>query len=194
MPRGNVAIDLTGMRFGAWTVIEKGQKTGSGSMTWLCRCDCGTVKSVPANALRSGQSKGCHACLWKRQQHPRLHTDGSRRWENGKETKVYRRWRAMKERCNNPKNKSYKNYGARGIFVCKEWNESFQAYFDYVSKLEHFGEEGMTLDRINNDGGYEPGNVRWATKSEQEKNKRDGLHRNRRKKQPNVSTIRESIV
>ena len=177
MPRGKQAIDLTGMRFGAWTVIDKGPKTKSGSMTWICRCDCGTVKIVTGQSLRNGGSKGCHACLWKREPHPRMHTDGSRRWIDNKPTKVYRRWLAMRARCNNPNNKSYKNYGARGIKVCDEWNNDFQSYFDYISKLDHFNEDGMTLDRIDNDKGYEPGNVRWATKSEQERNKRKGLHR-----------------
>lgn len=177
MPRGNVGPDLTGEKIGSWTVIERGPKTKSGSLTWKCKCDCGTVNNVLAQSLRSGKSKGCHACLWNRQLHPRAHTDGSRRWIDNKETKVYRRWRSMKERCNNPNNKSYKNYGGRGIYVCNEWNASFQAYFDYVSKLDHFGEEGYTLDRIDNNKGYEPGNVRWATKSEQERNKRKGLHR-----------------
>lgn len=176
-----MAIDLTGMRFGAWTVLERGPKTSSGRLTWKCKCDCGTVKNVDGQMLRSGQSQGCHACLWTRKQHPRLHTDGSRRWIDGKPTKQYRRWLAMRQRCNNPNNKAYKNYGARGITVCDEWNSSFQAYFDYVSKLDGYGREGMTLDRIDNDKGYCPGNVRWATKSEQEKNKRKGLHRKLRK-------------
>ena len=85
----------------------------------------------------------------------------------------------MRARCNNPNNKSYKNYGARGITVCDEWNRDFQTYWNYVSKLDHYGEEGYTLDRIDNNKGYEPGNVRWATKSEQERNKRSGLHRKR---------------
>lgn len=179
MARGNFAPDLTGNRYGAWTVIERGPKTKSGSLTWKCKCDCGTIKYVLAQSLRNGASKGCHACLWNRQLHPRAHTDGSRRWVDNKETKVYRRWRAMKERCNNPNNKAYKNYGARGIYVCNEWNHDFQAYFDYVSKLDHFGEDGYTLDRIDNDKGYEPGNVRWATKSEQERNKRETTRKKR---------------
>ena len=180
MPRGVVAKDITGERFGSWTVIERGPKTTGGRITWLCKCDCGTVKYVTGQTLRNGQSTGCHACLWKRQLHPRAHTDGSRRWIDNKPTKIYNRWRAMRERCKNPNNKAYKNYGGRGISVCDEWDKSFQTYFDYVSKLDHFGEEGYTLDRINNDGNYEPGNVRWATKSEQERNKRKGLKRSMR--------------
>lgn len=180
MSKGNFAQDLTGLKFGSWTVIERGPKDSKGKLYWLCKCDCGTIKNVSGYMLRTGKSKGCHACLWERQLHPRAHTDGSRRWINNKETKVYRRWRAMRERCNNPNNKSYKNYGGRGIRVCDEWNHNFQAYFDYVSKLEHFNEDGYTLDRVDNDGNYEPGNVRWATKSEQERNKRKGLKRSKR--------------
>lgn len=174
-------IDLTGQKFGTWTVIERGPNE-KGAVMWLCRCDCGTEKYVRGFTLKNGKSTGCRKCIWKTKDHPRLHKDGSRRYMDGKETKTFRRWRSMIERCNNPNNKSYKNYGARGITVCEEWKNSFQAYFDYISKLEHFGEENRTLDRINNDGGYCPGNVRWATKSEQERNKRSyvrGWHRNR---------------
>ena len=180
MPRGATTQDITGERFGSWTVIERRKKTKSGKVMWLCKCDCGTVKYVAGLSLKNGTSAGCHACLWDRQLHPRAHTDGSRRWVDNKPTTPYRRWRAMKERCNNPNNKAYKNYGARGIKVCDEWNNDFQNYWEYVSKLEHYGEPGYTLDRIDNERGYEPGNVRWATKSEQEKNKRKGLHRKKR--------------
>ena len=139
---------------------------------WLCKCDCGTVKYVAGQSLNNGKSTGCHACLWNRQQHPRAHTDGSRRWIDNKKTHIYSAWLAMKQRCNKPYNKSYKNYGGRGIKVCKEWDESFQAYYEYVSKLEHYGEDGYSLDRIDNNGNYEPGNVKYSTRSEQEHNKR----------------------
>lgn len=78
----------------------------------------------------------------------------------------------MKKRCYNPKDEHFKYWGARGIAVCDEWLQSFQAFYDYVSQLPHFGEKGYTLDRINNDGNYEPGNVRWATAKEQIHNRR----------------------
>ena len=81
-------------------------------------------------------------------------------------------WQAMKQRCNNPKSKDYKNYGGRGITVCEEWSNSFESFYSYVSVLPHYGEEGFSLDRINNDGNYEPGNVRWATRKEQNCNRR----------------------
>ena len=82
----------------------------------------------------------------------------------------------MKQRCNNPNHKGYKDYGGRGIKVFEDWEEDFQAFYDYVSKLEHFNEDGYTLDRIDNDKGYEPGNIRWATHSEQRMNQRRQKH------------------
>lgn len=165
-------VDLTGMKFGAWTVLYRAENDKHGSTRWMCKCDCGTISAITAATLKNGKSRGCHACLWNRQLHPAAHTDGSRRYVNNKETKIFRRWNYMKSRCYDPKNKAYKNYGGRGIVMCDEWKHSFQAYFDYVSKLDHFGEEGYSLDRIDNNGNYEPGNVRYCTKSEQEHNKR----------------------
>lgn len=78
----------------------------------------------------------------------------------------------MRNRCFKTSHKNYKDYGGRGITVCKEWNESFQAFYDYVSQLPHFGEEGYSLDRIDNDGNYEPSNVKWSTWNEQANNRR----------------------
>lgn len=78
----------------------------------------------------------------------------------------------MIQRCKNPNSKKYVDYGGRGIAVFKEWQQSFDMFYAYVSKLPHFGERGYTLDRINNDGNYEPGNVRWATRTEQNRNTR----------------------
>lgn len=88
-------------------------------------------------------------------------------------TSVYRTWSHIKDRCYRENDKSYKDYGARGIAVCDEWKNSFQQFYEHVSALPHFGEIGYTLDRINNDGNYEPGNVRWATKKTQNNNRRN---------------------
>lgn len=86
-------------------------------------------------------------------------------------TKIYQTWSDMCARCHNPKDTGFKSYGGRGITVCDEWRNDFQAFYDYVSKLEHFGEDGYTLDRIDVNGNYEPNNVRWATTKEQSRNK-----------------------
>ena len=81
----------------------------------------------------------------------------------------------MKARCFNPNRRGFCNYGGRGITVCDEWRDNFQAFFDCVSKLEHFGEEGYSLDRVDVNGNYEPQNVRWATRKEQGRNKRNNV-------------------
>jgi len=87
-------------------------------------------------------------------------------------TKIYHEWQAMRGRCNNPNNSRYEYYGARGIKVCEEWNKSFEAFYEYVSKLPDYGTPTYSIDRINNDGNYEPGNVRWASKRTQALNRR----------------------
>lgn len=87
-------------------------------------------------------------------------------------TKLYQIWRAIKKRCKNPNDKEYDIYGGRCITIFPEWEHDFQAFYDYVSSLQHFGEAGYTIDRINNDGNYEPDNIRFATLHEQAVNRR----------------------
>lgn len=92
----------------------------------------------------------------------------------------YKCWYDMLRRCNSPNAKNYSDYGGRGITTYKEW-DSYEKWYDFVSKLPHFGEEGYTLDRINNDGNYEPDNVRWTTRKEQRLNQRSHSHRKLKK-------------
>lgn len=155
--------NLIGQRFGRLTVIERTENK-SGRTAWKCRCDCGNITTVLANNLKRGFSKSC-GCLSKELCSKR----GTHRM---KDTKVYREWNGIKQRCLNANNPKYKDYGGRGIKVCDEWLE-FQAFYDYVSKLPHFGEEGYSIDRIDNNGNYEPDNVRWADKNTQARNKRN---------------------
>ena len=167
--KGRKAIDLTNMRFGKWTVIRRDfDKTKPGRTMWICKCDCGNEYSVIGAALRNGTSTKCNECKYEM----RTYFADTRRRINGKATHTYQTWDAIIHRCYYPSQASYKYYGARGIKMCDEWKNNYFAFYDYVSQLDRFGEEGMTLDRIDNEKGYEPGNVRWATQAEQNKHKR----------------------
>lgn len=157
--------DLTGQRFGRLTVIEfVGIKKGLAH--WECLCDCGNTCIVNGVQLRRGNTKSC-GCL----RHENTFKYAHRSFKHGmSNSKLYYVWANMKNRCYNEKNIGYHMYGGRGIIVCAEWRDNFKAFYDYVSKLEHFNEEGYTLDRIDNNGNYEPGNVRWATVKERSRN------------------------
>ena len=160
-------IDLTGQRFGRLLVVEK-SKSKYGYVTWLCKCDCGNEKVVSGDMLRKGKTNSC-GCLRKEE------TSKRRRQHGKKGTRLYFIWVAMKARCNNPNNKRYSSYGGRGIKVCDEWQDNFQAFNNWAIKSGYdenakFGQ--CTLDRINVNGNYEPSNCRWATMAEQNKNKR----------------------
>lgn len=169
--RGKNAIDLTGKRFGKWMVIKRDYEgTKPGCTKWICRCDCGKECSVNGQALRSGSSTQCIDC-WRESLH--ASKADPRRRINGKPTATYVTWDAIIHRCYYKSQKSYKYYGARGITMCDEWKNDYFAFYEYVSQLERFGLPGMTLDRIDNDKGYEPGNVRWVTRLEQNRHRRD---------------------
>lgn len=172
-------IDLVGQRFGRLTVLAfeklKVFPSGKRCAVWRCKCDCGAVVCAKADALKQGHTTGC-GCRQKEQLAERARRLGKMRTVHGMEgTQIYHVWRGMKNRCCNPNSEKYKNYGARGIKVCDEWKDDFQAFFDYVSKLEPFGEEGFSLDRIDVNGDYAPGNVKWSTAKEQARNRRNNL-------------------
>lgn len=154
--------DITGKRFKrlkvfAYLGIRKRRSL------WGCSCSCGKFVAVIAKYLINGDTKSC-GCINKDKNPNYRH---GHRKINGKPSPTYNTWYGMKQRCSNPKNKCYKYYGARGISVCSRWLNSFENF------LEDMGErpEGLTLDRIDNNGNYEPDNCRWATAIEQEANK-----------------------
>ena len=150
-----------GDRYGRLVLKEHVASSKKGAV-WLCACDCGDNTIIPSGSFRSGNTRSC-GCLFSEQARRQAVTHGMSR------TGMYRRWCAMIKRCENPRDKAYKHYGARGIEVCKEWRESFEAFLEDVGECP---QPGYSLDRINNDGNYEPGNVRWATQSQQVNNSR----------------------
>lgn len=155
-------IDLTGQRFGRLIVVKQ-MPAVKRRAQWLCVCDCGAEKIVPAGHLMYGHTKSC-GCLRKDQMRESASTLDGHCGE-----KLHGVWNAMKQRCQNPRSRDYKFYGLRGIRVCDAW----QNYLTFRTwALANGYAEGLTIDRIDPDGNYEADNCRWITIQEQQKNRR----------------------
>lgn len=191
-------INLVGQKYSRLTVLEQStERHATGYIQWVCRCDCGTVCTVLGRRLKNGNTKSC-GCRKLEASH-----------ENGKARKThgmtnspeYATWKSMRERCTVSIAENYPRYGGRGIIVCDEWMNSFEAFYRDMGprpSSEH------SIDRRENDGNYEPGNCRWATLEEQNNNRRsnkkfliDGklltLTQIARKYQISVYTLRSRI-
>lgn len=159
-------VDLTGRVFGRYTVEGDPRRAHQRETTWACVCSCGTRTRVSSHCLTAGLSRSC-GCLAAEVTGDRSRTHG----ESGHDKRAaeYRVWLGMKGRCLNPKSPGYPGYGGRGITMCARWQGSYETF---LADMGRRPSPKHSLDRIDNDKGYEPGNCRWATQREQERNKR----------------------
>lgn len=163
---------LENQRFGRLLVLYENGRNEKGQVLWHCKCDCGNEKDVITSVLVGERVKSCGCLGEENKQH--LGNISRKYGEAMKGTRLYSIWTSMKNRCNNPNNSKYKNYGGRGIKVCEEWVHEFAKFRAWA--LENDYSDVLTLDRINVNGNYEPSNCRWATIKEQAWNKQNTIY------------------
>lgn len=162
-------LALTGKRFGRLTVGRIADVDRQGRTRWYCRCSCGNRRVVVGGHLNYGATKSC-GCLMRERTSRANTTHGHRRFSLKNHQSIeYTCWTTMIQRCTNPGTKNWKNYGGRGISVCRRWRSSF---CNFLADMGLKPNPALSIDRINNDKGYYPSNCRWATRSVQCKNQR----------------------
>lgn len=171
---GNRAVDLTGYVFGRLVVVKCVGNSKDNHKLWLCKCKCGNEVNVASNSLIQGRTKSCGCIALEHT----INIGKKSATHHKRNTRLYTIWSNMKQRCMNKKHTRYKDYGKRNIKICNEWKNDFEAFYNWA--INNGYNESLTLDRINNNGNYEPSNCRWTTYKEQRHNRRDSEKYNER--------------
>lgn len=161
-----IAVDLAGRIFGRLRALRVLSLRKNKKIVWRCRCSCGNLIGARGGDLTSGKIKSCQCLkrettIKRNKEHPPIQHGMTRSSE-------YATWKAMRDRCKNRRNRYWKDYGGRGIRVCKRWERSFLAFLTDMGPRP----AGLTLERKDNDGSYTPRNCTWATRSQQNRNRR----------------------
>lgn len=159
---------VIGRKYGRLHVIRKDVDNQGKSIKYICKCECGNEVSVIRENLIKGHTRSC-GCLKEE-----IIKAGAHKIHGMSKTRIYRIWKDMRRRCNNPSRINYHRYGGRGINVCEDWNTNFVAFYDWA--MNNGYQDNLSIDRIDNDAGYYPNNCRWVSNTTQANNRRNNRY------------------